>query len=534
MLGGILLVAFGLRARGIDYGLPQIAHMEEPFYTDAAHDLACDRDLDSSLLQLHTYVYAVATKISDELHLFSCKAPHTNNVEMLDTPPELVMIGRWVSITLAVVGIFLLYHVGRRLYSVEIGLLAALFTAVNFLHVRESQHGTPDISATTLVLGALLSYIVIAQKRAGRGHYIVAGLVTALAINTRITLVLLMFPLTFAHLTAVGLLEERNWLRLRRWFAAVLDVRVWWAALVFMATLLLANAQIWVNPVGYLRYWRDFLSLSRQGGFGNLRVDPLPAPLFYLRAIEWGSGLVLALLMALALLWLLRRRTLGDKLLISFVLPYFIVASITSVYFARYIIPILPLLGLFAARLIWEVLPQKRRAVWLTAVLVLLLAIPMQRVLRYGYLQSQTDTRTFARDWVYNNVPEGSKIAMEWHSPEIDSERYDVTFVDFYGLSVDNLDTYRQNGIEYLIVTSFTRDAEMLQPAAQLHKSTFYENLALQEELIYEIKPYSGDQPPYQIDQVLGPITYLDWFDRPGPTVQIYRIAANTDPASPG
>jgi 4-amino-4-deoxy-L-arabinose transferase-like glycosyltransferase len=526
LLTVILLIGFTARLWAIDFGLPFPYHMEEPFYTEAARNLACKGDLDSSLLQSHTYLFALSIAVSQFFQTTaSCAAPSA------PIAPLLLLMGRLVSVVAGTVTIGVVYQLGKSLFNTQVGMLGALFIGLNFLHTRESHYGTPDTTTVLLVTSCFLAYIAIAGKAAPTRHYVAASVLTALSINGRPTAILLVLPFLYAYLYSRDLFQKPSWQALRD---AMLAPVAWLCIGVTTLTLILVNPRLFVNPIGFLRYWRSFLALGQSGGFGLLQVDPLPAPLFYLRAIEWGSGLLLAAVAGVGVLWAVRRRTFGDILLLAYILPYFALAATSSVYFGRYIIPILPLLGLLAARFAWDVLPRGRRIAWVAVVVALLLIQPVERIVRYNFLLTQTDTRTLAQRWIDSNIPKGTKIASEWHAAPI--EGYDLDVVDFYGLSVRDVEFYRREKYEYLVVSSFIRDNVMFKLEEEARKRCFYVSLAQHADLVYEVKPYSGqNRPQYVIDQSLGPITALGAFDRPGPTVEVYQLkqpASDTQPAS--
>ena len=511
LLAIIIALGFALRIWAIDFGLPFPYHMEEPFYVPASWNLACKGDLDSSLLQPHTYLLALSIALSEGLH------PTVSCDTLSALSPFFLLLGRLISVGLGTATIVLVYKLGKSLFSTPVGLIGALFTSLNFLHVRESHYGTPDVTTVFLVTATLLSYVQIAQKDTARRRYIVASILTALSINGRPTDVFLMLPFAYAHLLACSVFQSPSWRRLRD---ALCSPRIPLSAVAMLVTLVVVHPRLWVNPPGVLRYWYDFLTIGSRIRYA---VDPLPAPLFYLRTLEWGSGLPLTLVMVLGFIWAVRRRAFADILLLGFIVPYFAFASISNVYFARYVIPILPLLGLLAATFLWEVLPKSQQMVWATVVVLILLIQPVARIGRYDSLLMQTDTRTLAKNWIERNIREGAKMASEWHGPFI--EGYDLTVVDFYGLSEGSVEGYRQEGYEYLIVSSFIRDFTMASPEEEAHKRAFYTDLANTTELVIEFRPYSGTTAPqYMIDQTLGPITSLNEFERPGPTIEIYRL----------
>ena len=96
--------------------------------------------------------------------------------------------------------------------------------------------------------------------------------------------------------------------------------------------------------------------------------------------------------------------------------------------FARYLIPVLPFLTLFAAfgtvKLVdwltkrWS---PKVRTLALTVTALALVVIPAYRIVILNRLWAQTDTRTLAKIWVEENIQEGAAIAIQWHGPELAS-----------------------------------------------------------------------------------------------------------------
>jgi hypothetical protein len=515
VLVSIIAVGFGARIWAIDYGMPYVSHIEEPFYTRTAWSIGCTATFESSLVQIHTYMQAGAIAASRLFNSGVCAAEYPLSMTA-------VLYGRVINAVLGSLTILVVFAFGRRLFSTPVGILAALFMALNFLHVRESHHGTPDISGTLMILLTAWSYLRLQRGIAPRGWYVLMGALTALAISTRLTAVLLVLPFYVLHLYGGGFFRSR---RLLQWLRIALAPHVFYFALAAGCTYLLMNPQIWLNLTGFLHYWKDFFTLGQLGGYGRLQVDTLTAPLYYIQALGWGSGLLLLILSGVALVWAVRKHTVADTALLLFAVTYFVVAAISTVYFARYIIPITPFLAILVARFLWEVVQnRKRRFLWLSAALVILLAQPVYTIVRYSYLQTQSDTRLLAEQWMDANLPTDARIAAEWNTwfPE---NKFNVTIVDFHGLSERTLGDYRAAGYEYLISVSYIREAGMILPEEQAHKTRFYEQLNLKADLIQEFRPYDGDvMPRFYLDQTLGPITDLDQFSRPGPTIRIYRL----------
>ena len=97
------------------------------------------------------------------------------------------------------------------------------------------------------------------------------------------------------------------------------------------------------------------------------------------RNLDAGLGLPLLLLCLAAIGYALYRREQGDGLLAAFALPYYVLISLAAVRYARYIIPLLPVLALWAGRLLADVSrlphPVLRRVGSVFGAIILLLTL---------------------------------------------------------------------------------------------------------------------------------------------------------------
>lgn len=511
----LLLSGLAVRLAGIRFGLPEPYHLEEPFYTRAAFNLGCEGDADTAILQPHTYIQAALISAANLVRGGDFCASQFDQI--LST---LILQSRLISAVAGAVTILIVFWLGKLLYNEEIGIIGAAFLTFNFLHVRDSHFGTPDLVSTLLITISLLMYARVVKGGSRTSDYLLAGVFTALSVNARPTAVLLLVPFFYSHLVSTLGTDRIN----LRWFrSAILDKRLILGLFVCGILALLLHPQLWIDPIEFGKYWINFLSLGEMGGFGRLQVDPLSAPLFYFRAVVWAFGYLLTALIVVGLGISLFKHRKSDVLLLCFVIPYILLASSSTVYFARYIIPALPFLSLFAAfglTALW----RGRGSVYARAGIVLFLLLqPALQIGRLDYLLRQEDTRSLAVAWIDAHIPKGAKVASEWHGPPI--KGFQLVTVDFYGLSELPLDFYRENSFDYLIVSSFIRDAVMINPLEEAQKTRFYQELENSGTLVKVISPVIGDHtPPYVIDRVLGPIDHLFLFERPGPEIRIYRV----------
>lgn len=167
---------------------------------------------------------------------------------------------------------------------------------------------------------------------------------------------------------------------------------------------------ILVNPAGF---WHDFtfeLAKSREG-MGLLFVETGNGWLYHLNSsMRFGLGIPLLLPCLGGLGFALVRRTRQDRLLLAFVVPYYLLIGWAQVRFLRYIIPLLPALFVLAARLVaepWQLAWVRRVGVvvsYAVAVATLLTTLAMDRLFTLTPPQDQ------AYEWIQANVARESSI----------------------------------------------------------------------------------------------------------------------------
>lgn len=67
-------------------------------------------------------------------------------------PSSFYLIGRLMSVAFGIGTVWILYQLGKMLYNKKVGLLAALFLSVSFIHSFHSQYVRPDIPATFFIM----------------------------------------------------------------------------------------------------------------------------------------------------------------------------------------------------------------------------------------------------------------------------------------------------------------------------------------------------------------------------------------------
>jgi len=164
------------------------------------------------------------------------------------------------------------------------------------------------------------------------------------------------------------------------------------------------------------------------------------------------------------------------------------------------------------------------------------IAQPLSQSVRHDLLLTRQDTRTLAKQWIEDNIPEGVKIAVDWptHGPPLSTlERavphsdkvYDVTAVRGSGLADHPVTWYREQGFDYLIASSFIYNIPLVFEEQNAERRAFYASLDDELALAQEFRPSEGDaEPPFIFDEIYGPAISLWQRERPGPVIRIFRV----------
>ena len=264
------------------------------------------------------------------------------------------LAARLVVLVIGVAGVAAAWWLGERSYGMTAGGVAAVATAIAGVHVAYSRMAVTDILLTTLATVALALLVSSRLELAG----VAIGLATAAKWPGAILLV----PLV---VVAWG-----RWDRLLR------------AAAVALAAFALAAPFVFVHPGEAASDWWSVHEHARQGWLG-FEHDSVSIIAFTGRL--WDS-LGPALIVAVAgLVAAIARRELADRVLLSFVGAYWFSLLPLGSHFDRYLLPLIPVLGVLAGRF--------RQ---FAPVTLLLLIVPFTWTVRDTRELTKTDTRAEA------------------------------------------------------------------------------------------------------------------------------------------
>ena len=367
---GVLLLALALRVWGLGWGLPSATHYFS-YHPDETVVLQKAMGMNAFAGQLlpHFYDYG-----SLQLYLVN----FANSLAFLFGGVNIVVkdlatdwpqwarmyeIGRGLTVMMGVGTVWATYALGARLWDRRAGLLAGLALAIMPLHAQHSHWLTVDVPTTfwgvlSLVWTARFATDDPKPLRAALWAGVFAGLAAATKYNLALALLPLILAATFLRrepvCLAAGLLA---------------------AALAFLA----ACPGALLEPVLF-RAGLTFEAIHVNNSDDPTFKDTGSGFVFHVaRNLDAGLGLPLLLLALIAVGYAAYRRTRGDGLLAAFALPYYILIGLAAVRYARYALPLLPVLALWSGRLLADVsrwaVPAWRRTGVLVGACVLLFTL---------------------------------------------------------------------------------------------------------------------------------------------------------------
>ncbi len=550
-LGLLIVVCLGLRLWGIKQGLPYSYNSDEATHFVPRAIGFFGHDLNPHYF-LNPPAYTYLLYIVFELWFGSADAVR----HLYTTDPTAVfVVARVVAAGLGTLSVLLLYLAGRRLFSRDVGLLAAAILGFGFLPVFYSHLALNDVPALAPI--ALSLYGIAGVLRRGRTRdYALSGLGIGLAAATKYTGGVMLFCLIFAALCDGA--EDTLARALRR---LVLAGGV--AVLAFV----IANPYALLDPGTFFSGVNQQASLSAGQDPVKLGTRAGNGFGYYLWTFTWGLGWVPCLAATGGAALLVLRRRAGLALVIFPVLVFFLVyMGGQPRYFGRWVMPIFPLVALLGAYGVVEAIRWLRGRGFpgppITALAaVLLLAQSAVADIHNDAVLSRSDTRNLTRAWMVAHVPAGSKVVIEplvpdswtedvgrallatptgerwWIWPtwlttlsrsgtQLPQGEHRFVLVDQYekNLYPALLNRYVDDGYCWVVLGSLQAGRAFAQPQDAPQAIAYYALLAQRARLVYHISPFAkGAHPvPFSFDWSID--YYPRQYRLPGPEMSVYRL----------
>jgi YYY domain-containing protein len=186
----ILLFAVALRTRGLNWDEGQHLHPDERFLTMVESAIQLPTSLsqyfDTKQSPLNPYNNNFGSFVYGTAPLFFVRI--VGELVGLTDYAQMGLLGRVLSALADVFVLAMTFAIGRRLYGLRIGLLAALLYAMSVLPIKQSHFFTVDTFTNIPLMMAFWFTLDIAEGRRGLRSFILAGICFGFMLASRINL----------------------------------------------------------------------------------------------------------------------------------------------------------------------------------------------------------------------------------------------------------------------------------------------------------------------------------------------------------
>jgi 4-amino-4-deoxy-L-arabinose transferase-like glycosyltransferase len=442
-LGSVLLVAFVLRVWHVTAGVPYAVGIDEPQVVDRALRILNTGDWNTHIFDYPSLVIYFHAWVAVACYVWGAVTGAWYSLGSFDIR-AVYLWGRVAAAWIGVATVWLTYRLGMELGGTRVALVAAWLLAIQPSHVRESHFILTDVPATALTTATVLLAVRAARLRTIKAYGwagATAGLAAAAKYNGAIAIV----AVAAAWLIADGAVTDR-W---RKAGAALIG-----SIAGFMVGTPFALIDMPAFLDGFAAQLARF-SIPRHGGD--------PAWLLYLKHLSlagryWVPAAVLGMIVVLG-----RRESRARWAPpVAFAFAYFYVLASHPLVFARYALPLSPVLCLFVAAIAVEVVEATRRWPALSGARASVAALAvLALVLSAGFIADVTawlrqfgnaDTRTIAADWLAQHSPPGTAVAVENSGPTyLNAAGFKVVGTE---LLLDHPSAWYAGRAQYLVISS--------------------------------------------------------------------------------
>lgn len=481
----VLATAAVLRYWGLGHGIPHAVSVDEPEIVERALHMMKTGTLNPNFFdygQLHIYIQLV---VSIARFLVGAVTGAWSSLAEASSA-SFYLWGRAVTATFGVATVLLVFRIGMR-WGARHALLAAALMAVMPLHVRYSHYVLTDTPLTFFVALTMLLALGAHERPALRAFAFAgaaAGLAAAVKYNGGLALVM---PLVACWMTPAA--------RPSRFACTVAAIGA--AAAAF----LLAAPYTLLDLPGFLDRFASLTAEYRSGATLPERGDIL-----YLKHLRlqfaWPGMLLIAGGLAMGLIRAIRGPgRVPWAVALSFTLPFFFIIAQQQILYARYVLPLTPMLCIFASAAVISGVsllrryrfPRGVRTALIAGLTLALLVPPAITAVGFNRLISRQSTTDLAYAWILENIPPGSTIVLEGGHLILPETYRDDRIPQLRFLSYEG---YAQKGVDYLVASSQCYGVYLESPQAFRQQYADYMTLfALAPELA-RFTPEKGQPGP--------------------------------------
>jgi 4-amino-4-deoxy-L-arabinose transferase-like glycosyltransferase len=478
----VLAVAAVLRFWSLGHGIPYAVSVDEPEIVERAFQMMRNGTLNPNFFDYGQLTLYIQLIVSIVRFIVGAVAGDWSSLGEA-TSASFYLWGRAVTAAFGVATVLVVFRTGMR-WGARHALLAAALMAVMPLHVRYSHFVLTDVPLTFFVaLTMMLS--LSAHERPTMKAFALAGMATGLAAAVKYNggLALLM-PLIACFMT-----RPARPSRLACSLAAIGGAA---------AAFLISAPYTLLDLPGFLD---RFASLTAE--YRRAAAPGESGTILYLKHLRLQFALPGMLLIAGGMIMGLIRAIRGPgrvpwAVALVFPIPYFLMVADQRIIYARYMLPLVPMLCIFAAAAVISGVsllrryqfPRMVRTALIAGLTIALLGPPAATAVGFNRMISRVSTVDQAYEWIAANIPEGSTMVLEGGHLVLASYRTER----IPQLRLQAYDDYVEQGTEYLVASSQCYGPYLQSPRQFKAQYDDYMTLFAQTDELARFTPV-GNQP---------------------------------------
>ncbi|MCA9927152.1 MAG: glycosyltransferase family 39 protein [Anaerolineales bacterium] len=451
-----LVIAFAIRLWGIGFGLPNLEHPDEDAVLMPAITIIKTGNLEPIRMEYGTLHIYLLTLVSVIVYLYSARNGLYQSPEQLGifergsypavyAHPEFFLGARLLSMILSTAIVLVVYMLATRLGNKRQGLVAAGITAVLPDLVKHAHFATTDITLT--FFSALSLYLLLRAydnwETDSMWAYAGAAFVSGLTASTKLNGVVLIIPLLLIPILKAKSLDE------------ILSMRVL-SGPISMALGFLTGTPYAILNIPKFLYWSGYAFRLY-----NAPQTELAQPSWQWH-LDYHATSPNAIIFFLGLAgFVLSLRLWGKRGLIinSFAVFLWLAIVTQTSRQARMWLPTAPVFVLWATLLLdfgWQQLKDRQLfSKWqfylMPTLSILLFTFLLYNSVIISNIFYQDDVRTRTQHWIEQNIPSGSKIAVEYFAPNLNTNTWSVT--KLFHLYDQEMAWYQEQSFDYLVAS---------------------------------------------------------------------------------
>ena len=470
---------------------------------------------------------------------------------------DLRFTGRLISALADLTTVAMIFILGNRFYGLRVGLLASALASVTVIHIQLSHFLTSDVLLTTFTIISI--YFIIKVAREGRlRDSNLAGVFMGLCLATKISLAPIFAVFIMAHLIhIVSKYKTPNSDSIKHLYRST-TIQILISTFISIVVLFIVQPYAfldWNRFLGDVVEQSEMVRRIRDYPYTRQYIDTTPYFYHVLQLSTWGLGWplgiitwlglvytslrgmrlihgfmyigigwgipisimlistnLMAILIAssiafitLALTLLVRDRTSWTNvLLLSWLIPYFLIVGAFEVKFIRYLLPMTPFMLILGSNMLFDLWDYSKTHIpnlrpWLISGLVLLIFSTGFYAISYVSIYKNSHTAVRASEWINKFAPKGSTILKEhWDEGLPNLHGYQTKELPMYNNDTSQKITHLADELsrgDYLVLFSNRLYGTLPRLPDRYPRSTEYYKLLFSGQLGYELVNFQFSYP---------------------------------------